>query len=152
LTLYCCQSIGSCKSERYSWTQCIEVVRSMNDMLTAALELHQSGQLGKAAQLYQKILFQEQDNASALHLLGVLHTQQGEHARAVEEISRAVALQPNVPAFHANLAEAYRSLGQFERAAGCCRTALRLWPDFPEASCNLGLALQGLGRHAEAVE
>jgi tetratricopeptide (TPR) repeat protein len=124
----------------------------MNDLLTAALELHQSGQLDSAAQLYQKILVQEQDNAWALHLLGVLHHQHGQQARAVEEIGRAVALQPNVAAFHANLAEAYRSLGQFDRAAGCCRTALRLWPDFPEAHCNLGLALQGLGRHAEAAE
>ncbi|HEV3437151.1 MAG TPA: tetratricopeptide repeat protein [Gemmata sp.] len=124
----------------------------MDDILTAALELHQSGQLEPAAQLYQKVLFQERDNASALHLLGVLHDQQGQHARAVEEIGRAVALRPNIPAFHANLAEAYRSLGQFERAVGCCRTALRLWADFPEAHCNLGLALQGLGRHTEAVE
>lgn len=124
----------------------------MHDLLTAALEMHQSGNLEPASHLYQKILVQEKDNASALHLLGVLHNQQGQHARAVEEIGRAVALRPNVPAFHANLAEAYRSLGQFERAAGCCRTALRLWPDFPEAHCNLGLALQGLGRHAEAVQ
>ena len=124
----------------------------MNDMLTAALELHQSGKLEPAAQLYQKLLFQEQDNASALHLLGVLHSQQGQHARAVEEIGRAVALQPNVPAFHANLAEAYRALGQFDRAAGCCRMALRLWAEYPEAYCNLGLALQGLGRHTEAAE
>jgi tetratricopeptide (TPR) repeat protein len=124
----------------------------MLDMLATAIELHKSGQLGSAAHLYQKILIQEQDNAAALHLLGVLHNQQGQHARAVEEISRAVALQPNVPAFHANLAEAYRSLGQFERAAGACRTALRLWPDYPEAHCNLGLALQGLGRPADAAE
>ena len=102
--------------------------------------------------MYQKILLKEQDNASALHLLGVLHDQQGRHDQAVEEIGRAVALQPNVPAFHANLAEAYRALGQFERAAGCCRTALKLWPEFPEAYCNLGLSLQGLGRHAEAAE
>ena len=82
----------------------------------------------------------------------MLRHQQGDHARAVELIGRAVALRPNVPAFHANLAEAYRALGQFERAVGCCRMALRLWPNYPEAHCNLGLALQGLGRHAEAVE
>jgi tetratricopeptide (TPR) repeat protein len=123
----------------------------MQDMLTTALELHQSGRLEPAAQLYQKILVQEQDNAAALHLLGVLHNQQGQHARAVEEIGRAVALRPSVPAFHANLAEAYRSLGKFDRAASCCCTALRLWPEYPEAHCNLGLALQGLGRHAEAA-
>jgi tetratricopeptide (TPR) repeat protein len=124
----------------------------MKDLLTTAIELHQSGQLGPAAQLYQQILDREQDNAYALHLLGVLHNQQGQHARAIEEIGRAVALRPNVPAFHANLAECYRALGQLDRAVGCCRMALRLWPDFPEAHCNLGLALQGLGRHAEAAE
>ena len=124
----------------------------MQDVLTTAIEMHQGGRLGEAATLYQKVLAQEKENAVALHLLGVLHHQQGDHARAVELIGRAVALRPNVPAFHANLAEAYRALGQLERAAGCCRAALGLWPDYPEALCNLGLALQGLGKKAEAVE
>jgi tetratricopeptide (TPR) repeat protein len=119
--------------------------------LTSALEMHQAGKLSFAGHLYEKVLAQEQENADALHLLGVLHYQQGEHRRAVEEIGRAVVLRPSVAAFHANLAEAYRALGQFERAAGCCRTALRLSPDYPEALCNLGLSLQGLQQHAEAA-
>jgi tetratricopeptide (TPR) repeat protein len=123
----------------------------MQDVLTSAIAMHQAGQLGPAAQLYQKILLQEHENADALHLLGVLHHQQGDHSHAVELIGRAVALRPNVPAFHANLAEAYRALGQWERAVGCCRAALRLRPDYPEALCNLGLALQGLGRCDEAI-
>jgi tetratricopeptide (TPR) repeat protein len=124
----------------------------MQNVLTTAIEMHQTGQLGSAAQLYQKVLAQEQENADALHLLGVLRHQQGDHARAVELIRRAVALRPSVPAFHANLAEAYRAGGQFDRAAGSCRMALRLWPDYPEALGNLGLALQGLGRLDEAAE
>ena len=60
-------------------------------------------------------------------------------------------LAPGAAAYHANLAEAYRALGQFGRAAGCCRTALLLRRDSPEALCNLGLALQGLGRVDEAA-
>jgi tetratricopeptide (TPR) repeat protein len=116
------------------------------------MEMHQAGQLGPAAQLYQKVLSQEGENLDALHLLGVLSHQRGDHGRAVELMGRAVALRPNVPAFHSNLAEAYRALGQFERAAGCCYTALRLSANYPEARCNLGLAMQGMGRHAEAVE
>src|SRR5262249_9762405 len=122
------------------------VVPPMDDILTSAIALHQAGELSSAAQLYQKVLTREQENADALHLIGVLRHQEGNHTRAVELISRAVALQPNVPEYHANLAEAYRALGEFERAAGCCRAALHLWPDYPEALCNLGLALQGLGR------
>ena len=85
-------------------------------------------------------------------MLGVLNHQQGQHARAIELIGRAVALRPNSHAYHANLAEAYRALGDFERAAGCCRAALSIWPNYPEALCNLGAALQGLGQHAESVE
>jgi tetratricopeptide (TPR) repeat protein len=88
--------------------------------------MHQGGRLGEAAALYHKVLSQEKENP--------------------------VALRPNVPAFHANLAEAYRATGQLERAAGCCRAALNLWPNYPEALCNLGLAQQGLGKKAEAVE
>jgi tetratricopeptide (TPR) repeat protein len=121
-------------------------------VLSNALELHQAGQLASAAQLYQQILAREQENADALHLFGVLRHQQGDHRQAIDLIGRAVALRPNVPAFHANLSEVYRALGQLDRAAGCCRTALRLAPDYPEALNNLGLALQGLGRHDEAIE
>ena len=124
----------------------------MQELLASAIEMHQAGRLGPAAQLYQRVLGQEESNVIALHLLGVLHHQQGDQTRAMALIGRAVALQPNVPAFHANLAEVYRSLGQLERAIGCCRTALNLRPDFPEALCNLGLALQGLGRRDEAVD
>jgi tetratricopeptide (TPR) repeat protein len=120
--------------------------------LDAALALHRQGALKEAARAYQDLLAADPEQADALHLLGVLRHQQGDHARAVDLIRRAVARRPSVPAFHANLAEAYRALGQFERAAGSCRMALRLWPDYPEARVNLGLALQRLGRLDEAVE
>src|SRR5262249_8472625 len=121
------------------------VMLVMNANLTTALEMHQAGRFGPAARMYQEVLRRDRESADALHLLGVLHHQKGEHARAVERMCQAVALRPGAAASPANLAEAYRALGQFGRAAGCCRTALRLRPDYPEALCNLGLALQGLG-------
>jgi len=124
----------------------------MQGSLKAAIALHQAGQLGQAAEVYQQVLAHDPANADALHLLGVLHHQRGDNPRAVELISRAAALQPNVAIYHANLAEPYRELGQFERAAGCCRAALSLQPNYPEAIGNLGLALQGMGRLNEAVQ
>jgi len=124
----------------------------MNDSLPTALALHEAGKMPAAAQLYQQILQREPQNADALHLFGVLRHQQGDHAKAIELIGRAVVLRPNAAVLHANLAEAYRALGKHDRAAGCCRMALRLAPDFPEAHCNLGLALQGLGKQAEAAD
>lgn len=124
----------------------------MQDLLTTAIELHQAGQFDPAAQLYQQILACNPENADALHMLGVLRHQCGDHVQAVALMSKAVVLCPSVPSFHANLAEAHRTLGQFEQAADCCRTALRLCPEYPEAHCNLGLALQGQGRPGEACE
>ncbi len=124
----------------------------MHDLLQSAIAFHQAGQLRLAAPLYQRVLTQDPTHVDALHLLGVLRHQENQQEQAVELIAQVVALRPNVPAFHANLAEAYRALGQLDRAIGCCRAALQLWPDYPEAHCNLGLALQAQGKHAEAAE
>jgi tetratricopeptide (TPR) repeat protein len=124
----------------------------VSKVLNEALALHRAGQWAGAARLYQSILADTPDDPEVLNLLGVLHYQQGQHARAVELIGRAVALRPGVANFHANLAAAYRALGQLEQAADCCRTALRLQPNSPDALNNLGLALHGLGRREEAVE
>jgi len=124
----------------------------MQDALDSAIAMHRAGRLNEAAQLYQNVLAGDGANASALHLLGVLRHQQGDDTDAVELIGKALALRPNMPTVHADLAEAYRTLGQLERAAGCCQLALKLWPDCPEALCNLGLALHVMGRRDEAVE
>jgi tetratricopeptide (TPR) repeat protein len=126
--------------------------RRMDEVLAAAIRLHDEGALGEAAAIYEQILARDPANHEVLHRLGVLRHQQGDHARAIALVGKAVALRPNVPAYHANLAEAYRAIGQFERAAGCCRAALSLHPEYPEALGNLGLALQGMGRREEAAD
>lgn len=125
---------------------------SIQDDLSRAIQWHQNGRLDQAAQLYQGVLARDPTQVDALHLLGVVTFQQGIPARAVELIGRAIAINPSVPVFHCNLAEAYRALGQLDRAAGCCRTALRLQPNYPEAANNLGLALQAQKRWEEAAD
>src|SRR5438067_13191831 len=112
----------------------------MADELSSAIELHRAGRLREAAAVYERLLAERPDEPEALHLLGVLRHQLGDHARAVELIGRAVALQPNVARYHANLAETYRALGQFDRAMGCCRGALHLTPNYAVANSNVGLA------------
>src|SRR5438874_631251 len=79
-----------------------------------------------AAQLYRQVLERDPDNPDALHLLGVLHHQLGDHGNAVALIRRAMARRPSAATMYVNLAEAYRALGDHERAAACCRLALRL--------------------------
>src|SRR5207302_1729419 len=118
----------------------------MIENLSTALNYHQRGLLDQAARVYQALLTDDPAHADALHLLGVIALQKGDLPRSVELIGRALGFNPGAAAYHTNLAEAYRGLGQFEPAADCCRVALRLQPDFPEAANNLGLALLALGQ------
>jgi tetratricopeptide (TPR) repeat protein len=123
----------------------------MADTLQIALQHHQRGRLEEASQLYLAILADQPRQVEALHLLGVVAHQQGDHARAVLLIGRAVAGDPSNARYHANLAEAYRLLGQLDQAVDSCRLALGLRPHYPEAANNLGLALFGQGKTDEAI-
>jgi tetratricopeptide (TPR) repeat protein len=124
----------------------------MDAQLHTAIQLHRSGRLDEAAGVYRDLLGKHPNHVDALHLLGVLNHQQGNHQRALELIGRALALKPDTAACHANLAEACRALGKLDRAVVSARTALQLQPDFAEAANNLGLALLDQGKTAEAVQ
>jgi tetratricopeptide (TPR) repeat protein len=119
--------------------------------LESAFELHQSGRYADAARGYQALLDRDPNDADVLHLFGVMHHQCGYSARGADLTARAIALRPDVAAYHANLAEIQRGMGQHEQAAGSCRTALRLRRAYPEALNNLGLALHELGQNEEAL-
>ena len=123
----------------------------MENKLAEAIQHHEQGRLEQAALIYQSILKKNSSDVDALHLLGVIAHQRGVHEAALGLIGQAIALNPNVPAFHCNMSEAYRALGQFDRAAACCRTAMRLQPKSIEAGNNLGLVLLAQGQYAAAV-
>jgi tetratricopeptide (TPR) repeat protein len=123
----------------------------MPDTLQFALQHHQQGRLHEATRLYQALLAVQPEHLEALHLLGVVAHQQGDHARAALLIGRAIAGNPNNAMYHANLAEAHRALGQFDEADASCRVALRLRPHYPEAVNNLGMALLDQGKTDDAL-
>ncbi len=113
----------------------------MTNELAQALEHHQQGRLGKAAAIYQSILTASPNHTDALHLLGVIAHQRGNEPRAEELIGRAIAIDPNVAAFHANYADVCRVLGKLDQAIASCQTALHLQPNYAEAANNFGLTL-----------
>jgi tetratricopeptide (TPR) repeat protein len=120
--------------------------------LTLALNYHQRGLLEPAATVYEELLAEQPDHPDALHLLGALMHQRGDHARALDLIDRAIAVRPGVAAFHANRAEALRALGRLEESSTSCREALRLRPRNPEVLNNLGLVLLAQDHLTDAVE
>src|SRR5687768_14253616 len=82
----------------------------------AAVKLHQAGKFDRAARAYRQILEKNPAHPDVLHLLGVTELQAGRSAEAVELISRAIAVRPNVGVYHLNLAAALRAQRRIDDA------------------------------------
>src|SRR5687767_8558596 len=67
-------------------------IGSNSDLLQAALRHHDAGELTEAESLYRQLLAADPRNIDALHFLGVIAHQRGDHAHAVELISGALAI------------------------------------------------------------
>ncbi|HUB95734.1 MAG TPA: tetratricopeptide repeat protein, partial [Stellaceae bacterium] len=121
-------------------------------LLQAAVRHRQSGQLGEARRLLERLLQLEPGNHRALHHLGIVLVLQGEAEPGIELIRRALAIFPNFPAALSNLGGLLLNLGRAAEALAELDKAVAIRPDFAEALYNRGSALQMLDRNEEAVE
>jgi predicted O-linked N-acetylglucosamine transferase (SPINDLY family) len=119
--------------------------------LATAVAHHQAGRLELAAEIYRRILAVEPQQADALHLLGALALQRGEHALAAGKIRQAIAVNPQVAAYHNNLGNALLGLGKLDAAIRSYGRAVELDVRDALAQNNLGYALQSAGRLDEAL-
>jgi tetratricopeptide (TPR) repeat protein len=97
------------------------------------------------------VLHADQDNADALHYLGVMRFQQGQTALAIDLVLRAVELRPDYADAWNNLGNIYLKLSPAD-AVPAYQAALELRPDHPDALRNLGIALRRLKHHEAAAE
>ena len=121
------------------------------EILTQAVCHHEAGRLEKAEALYREVLKLEPDQPDALHLLGVLAHQKGDHDAAVVAIERAIAIAPEVAAYHGNLATALRALGRTEEAIRHFEKAVAQEPGLAPHHYNLAIALKAAKRPEEAL-
>ena len=70
---------------------------SLDSELNQALQYHNTGQFRRAKQIYHAILGRDSNHSDALHLLGVLTHQTGDHHQAVRQIEKAILLNPSNP-------------------------------------------------------
>jgi tetratricopeptide (TPR) repeat protein len=124
----------------------------MQPVFDRAFAAHRDGRLDDAERGYRATLDSNPVHVDALHLLGVLRHQQGQHAEAVVLVRRAVDLRPEDAALQLNLGNALKALGQLDGAIERFRNALTLAPGFPMAHYNLGNAYAAMGRHEDAVD
>jgi tetratricopeptide (TPR) repeat protein len=119
--------------------------------LSLALQYHQSGEFDAAAEIYREVLADDPLNADALHLLGLVALQAGNHELAVKQIQGAIKLKGGIAVYHVNLGVAYHSWQRFDAAIACFRQAIRLAPNNADAHNNLAKALGAQGDLKEAV-
>src|SRR5579871_5192584 len=111
----------------------------MADALLEAVALHRAGRLEEAESRYRAILATNPHHPDCLNLLGALAHQRGDHLRAIELISRAIAIQSDRSGYFCNLAAAHLALGRHDEAVAAANRALSL-QSHPDAYLNLGLA------------
>jgi len=124
----------------------------MQQVFDRAFAAHRDGRLDDAERGYRATLDSNPVHVDALHLLGVLRHQQGQHAEAAALVRRAVNLRPEDAALQLNLGNALKALGQIDDAIEQFRNALTLAPSFPMAHYNLGNAYASVGRHEDAAD
>src|SRR5437879_13735045 len=89
---------------------------SVSRRLDTALQHHQAGRLSEAEAAYREMLAVDPENIDALHFLGVISHQRGEHGRAAELISRALERNPSNAPAHNNLGNALGAQGKLNRS------------------------------------
>jgi predicted TPR repeat methyltransferase len=127
-----------------------EMFLSLDQAMAMAVQLHRSGHLDDAGELYRQILEQKPEYGPALHYSGVLAHQQGRSEEAVAKLERSLELDPDQADCYSNLGIVLREQGKLEAAIEACRRALALDAGHVNAHTNLGALLRATGEYAQA--
>ncbi len=122
--------------------------------LESALAHQRAGRLEEAEPIYRRVLSIVPQNTDALFLLGRIlhHTQR--YSEAAELFARAIAVNPKVAKYYANLAMVVGApgLGRIEEGIALYRKALTLEPKEAILWSNLGNELRAAGRWHEGLD
>lgn len=133
-----------------SMNQSIE--QKLNELIHDGLKHQKAGNLAKASKIYQEILGLRPNHFDALHLQGVIHSQNKEFKQAVKLLRKAKKLNPKYAAVHNNLGIALQNLNNTLEAADNFKLAIKLDPNYASAYFNLGNVLQDLNRYPQSID
>ena len=118
--------------------------------LQIGMREHRLGNLVAADQIYRELVAANPRIAFAWHLRALVAYQQGDADTGLEFIDRAIELEPEVAAFHANRGNLLRALGEPDLAVTAHRRAVEFDPRNAEFLTNLGNAYRDLHDLSEA--
>jgi protein O-GlcNAc transferase len=128
-----------------------QVANGVKALIASAVRRFEAGRFREASQDCRQILTHDANNIIALHLTGLMALQAGMNDAALGVLSRAVAINGQLPDLRAALAEAFQRLGRLDEALGHFERALALDRNYLEALYNSGNVLLRLGRYDEAL-
>jgi tetratricopeptide (TPR) repeat protein len=120
-------------------------------LLEQAAAWHREQRLDDAEAVYRQVFEAQPAYIDALHLLGVIYSQRGDHATAERLIRQALRENPKADTYQNNLGKALQGQGRLEEAADSYRRTLELNPGHVLACNNLGKINAELGRWDEAA-
>jgi protein O-GlcNAc transferase len=123
----------------------------LEQLFRMAVQLHGAGRLAEAERIYRQILEVNAEHVGAIHHLGVIAQQSGRYDAAIELISKAIRLKPDVAEAHSNLGIALMAKWRVAEAIEAYRRAIQIKPDFAEAYSHLASAMMAGGRLDGAI-
>ncbi len=113
---------------------------TIRETLIKGIALQNSGRVAEAERHYASIVRVDPAHPDALHLLGLIASERGEHEKAVQLIQSAIDRVPHNPTLLSNLGVTLRRAGRLTEAIEAYRQSIALEPDSSDAHYNLGKA------------
>jgi thioredoxin-like negative regulator of GroEL len=151
------QPVKACQAGQFDMAKKLLDQIPLRDPEHAAL-LHTCGTLALKAgelELAKKWIEQSIQIRPDPHVYNILHIAQaklGAFADAIQNAQHAVALEPNIPEFHYNLAVTLEQQDRIEEAATSYRRTLEIEPGHRAARTRLATLAMGLGATDEAEQ
>ncbi|HNV87363.1 MAG TPA: tetratricopeptide repeat protein [Methylotenera sp.] len=144
---HCCEQTGTITAPMQSAPTGLSVPHA----LQTAMMHHQAGNLSQAEMLYKQVLQAAPNQHDALHLLGLIAKQKGDHKTAIQLMRKALALNPDYIEAYVNLGATLQEQNSLTEAADCYRKALALRSNYAEVHSNLGVVLKAQDNMHEAA-
>ncbi len=125
--------------------------RIYHQLLEQAAAWHRQQRLDDAEAVYRQVFEAQPSYIDALHLLGVIYSQRGDHVTAERLIRQALHDNPKADTYQNNLGKSLQGQGRLEEAADSYRRTLELNPSHVLACNNLGKVQAELGQWDAAV-
>ncbi len=124
---------------------------NLQNLFQQGQKAYQENNLPLAWNAFQEVLKIQPHNPDALHILGIISSQQGDHHQGIEYLQRAISRNAN-PTFFNNLGLIFAKIQNWNHSIHQYRMALKLAPDFNHASYNLGIAYRQLKQYDAAIQ